>query len=164
MRQNYAFVDRAGRLFGDKLQLCTCLFAVISALTRKVVDWCLKHCAGKRVFIWRQQTLKSIYGIPWRIDFTVWDENLWARGLFIEAKSQSTSGSVDEKLPFVIASLKNNPLSFRASCLKERASATPQSNGRLSSKRTSFASGQTRLECGPISRQGKSSKNERGKQ
>ena len=76
---------------------------------KEVVDWCRKHCAGKRVFIWRQQTLKSIYGIPWRIDFTVWDENLWSRGLFIEAKSRSTSGSVDEKLPFVIASLKNNP-------------------------------------------------------
>ncbi|CAK0745580.1 putative PD-(D/E)XK nuclease domain-containing protein [Gammaproteobacteria bacterium] len=49
---------------------------------------------------------QSIYGLPMRVDFYAWHPTKFPDGLIIECKYQETSGSADEKFPYVIASLK----------------------------------------------------------
>lgn len=48
----------------------------------------------------------SIYGLPMRVDFYVWNSVKYPDGLIIECKYQETSGSADEKFPYTIACLR----------------------------------------------------------
>jgi hypothetical protein len=48
----------------------------------------------------------SIYGTPVFADFVISGAPTWPRGLAIESKWQHAQGSVDEKLPFLVLSIK----------------------------------------------------------
>jgi hypothetical protein len=72
---------------------------------RDVVDWCKGRAQSDAVYFRKQGVAKSIYGIPWRLDFVLWHRETWPEGLFIEVKTQTVGGSVDEKLPFIVLSL-----------------------------------------------------------
>jgi len=52
----------------------------------------------------------SIYGLPMRVDFYVWNPVKYPNGLIIECKYQETSGSADEKFPYTIACLRKTGL------------------------------------------------------
>ena len=54
-----------------------------------------------------QKGIKSIYDLPLRVDFFILNKNKWPEGLVIETKWQSSAGSVDEKYPYTVLSLKN---------------------------------------------------------
>lgn len=49
---------------------------------------------------------KSLYGKSMRADFFCWHPVKWPNGLIIEAKYQAVGGSVDEKYPYTVLSLK----------------------------------------------------------
>ena len=49
---------------------------------------------------------ESIYGNPVKADFVAWGP-AFKTGLIVECKTQSTAGSVDEKYPFTIMTMKN---------------------------------------------------------
>lgn len=64
---------------------------------RPTLDW---H------YVQRMRLLPNLYGLPWSLDAFLWREYSWnGQGLVVEIKSQQTTGSVDEKLPFVALSL-----------------------------------------------------------
>lgn len=73
---------------------------------RDIADWCLKYSTQDSIYMRAQPVVRNIYGQPWHCDFFIWQKTDWPRGLFIEIKSQSVPGSVDEKLPFIELSLK----------------------------------------------------------
>lgn len=52
----------------------------------------------------------SLYGLPMRVDFYVWNPVKYPNGLIIECKYQETSGSADEKFPYTIACLRKTEL------------------------------------------------------
>lgn len=49
---------------------------------------------------------ENIYGVKWKIDLVLYHREKFPELLLIECKWQSVGGSVDEKFPFVVASLK----------------------------------------------------------
>ena len=57
---------------------------------------------------YRQQVplCDSIYGHPMRVDFVVMGLAGYPCGIAIEVKRQGVSGSVDEKIPYAIANIK----------------------------------------------------------
>lgn len=48
----------------------------------------------------------TMYGTPMQVDFYVWHPDKYPHGLVIESKHQEIAGSVDEKYPYLITSLK----------------------------------------------------------
>lgn len=50
---------------------------------------------------------KSIYGHPLRVDIFVRDVPGFSNGLIIESKWQASSGSVDEKFPYLVENVKH---------------------------------------------------------
>lgn len=48
----------------------------------------------------------TIYGLPMAVDCFLWHPHRYPKGLVIATKYQETSGSVDEKFPFIVANLK----------------------------------------------------------
>jgi hypothetical protein len=51
---------------------------------------------------------KSVYGTPQYCDFILYHPQKWPNNLAIEAKWQQTSGSVDEKYPYLVLNIKTN--------------------------------------------------------
>ena len=49
---------------------------------------------------------KDIYGKDRRVDFILYHPNLWKNCLVIQCKWQSSSGSVEQKYPFEVLSIK----------------------------------------------------------
>ena len=60
---------------------------------------------GSPVFITQVIVCRSIYGHPWKADIFAYCPVRFPNGLIVESKRQTTSGSVDEKLPFVVLSM-----------------------------------------------------------
>ena len=59
-------------------------------------------------YVAQDRRFQSIYnGHFLKVDFFVWHPTKYKDGLVIECKLQSTPGSVDEKYPFTLLSLKN---------------------------------------------------------
>lgn len=52
--------------------------------------------------------VNGLYGKPLKVDFYVWHPSKHPRGLIIESKYQETPGSVDEKFPYTVGSLKQS--------------------------------------------------------
>lgn len=52
----------------------------------------------------------GMYGTHWTPDFIAWHPSKYPDGVIIEVKYQNIGGSVDEKLPYVIGSLKQNDM------------------------------------------------------
>jgi hypothetical protein len=76
---------------------------------RDIADWCHTYAKARNiehVLMTRAKVVSNIYRVQWRIDLLFWSHGLWPRGLAVEVKGQSEGGSVDEKFPFVVASLK----------------------------------------------------------
>jgi len=48
---------------------------------------------------------QSLYGLPLLVDFAIWHPQKYPQGFLIQVKYQETSGSVDEKFPFLVLSL-----------------------------------------------------------
>lgn len=63
---------------------------------------------GSPCYVKQAQFAKSIYEVPWKIDFIVYHAALFPDGMLVEVKQQSVAGSVDEKYPFVVLSLRHN--------------------------------------------------------
>lgn len=61
----------------------------------------------KPFFLTQVKVSSSVYDTSWTMDFVVFDKETFPRGLCIECKTQSVSGSVDEKYVFVEKSLLN---------------------------------------------------------
>lgn len=57
---------------------------------------------------------ESIYGSKLYTDFVVYDISPWEDGLAIESKYQGSSGSADEKFPYLVANIKQK---FPIPCL-----------------------------------------------
>ena len=51
----------------------------------------------------------NLYALAWKVDFFLWHPQKHANGLIIESRYQGIGGSVDEKYPFLIGSLKQQP-------------------------------------------------------
>lgn len=69
-------------------------------------------CIGENTPWFKTQMKKmlgSIYNLPLRADFFVSHPDKWPKGLVIETKWQSSAGSVDEKYPYTVLSLKELP-------------------------------------------------------
>jgi hypothetical protein len=49
---------------------------------------------------------QNMYGGPMRADFYIFHPERWALGLIIESKFQSKGGSVDQKFPYALGSLR----------------------------------------------------------
>lgn len=62
---------------------------------------------GEPFFLQHFAINSSIYNVPWFVDFIVWHQEVFPKGMIAEVKQQSVAGSVDEKFPFVVRSLKN---------------------------------------------------------
>jgi hypothetical protein len=80
---------------------------------RDISDWFIRqadHSNG--VYIMRHALAENIYGIPWKVDCVLWHPVYWTKCLYIEVKTQGFGGSVDEKFPFMVASL----LALRKTC------------------------------------------------
>ena len=60
---------------------------------------------GDKWFCAQIQLEKNLYGAKWKSDFYVYNHDLYPDGVTIEAKWQSSSGSVDEKYVFTAESL-----------------------------------------------------------
>jgi len=71
----------------------------------RVSEWFQKNYQSP-TFLRHARVVDNIYQLPWIIDIVLWHPELWPDCLFIEVKSQNVGGSVDEKIPFVILSLK----------------------------------------------------------
>jgi hypothetical protein len=48
----------------------------------------------------------NLYGMPMKVDFLVWHPTKHPRRLLLKAKYQASSGSIDEKFPYLVQSLK----------------------------------------------------------
>lgn len=72
----------------------------------QVLEACKKLSGGQPFFVSHIAVLNSIYGVPWFLDFVIWHPERFPNGLIAEIKQQSVAGSVDEKYPFVVLSLK----------------------------------------------------------
>ena len=57
------------------------------------------------VFVRQYRKFTTLYGARMRLDFFVRHPQRWPDGLAIECKWQQSAGSVDEKFPYVVASL-----------------------------------------------------------
>ena len=64
---------------------------------------------GDAVFAQQVRGYQTIYGKPHSHDILGYSKKWFPEGLVIEVKWQSTGGSVDEKLPFVVLSLEEMP-------------------------------------------------------
>jgi len=79
---------------------------------RKALTWqeaaeiCQRIAEGKPFYCNQFGAFDNIYCVRWNIDFFVWHPEIFSKYLAIEAKQQSVAGSVDEKYPFVVHSLK----------------------------------------------------------
>lgn len=51
---------------------------------------------------------KDYYNRNWRVDFIVYHPEKWPNCLVIECKWQAISGTVEQKYPFVVQSIKKN--------------------------------------------------------
>lgn len=56
------------------------------------------------IYVPQYRKFTSIYGKELRLDFFVVHPKRWPEGLAIECKWQSSTGTVDEKYPYVVAS------------------------------------------------------------
>ena len=76
---------------------------------RKNLEWHSRaipfNAFGDRWFSSQVVIGESIYRTPMRIDFVLYDKDMFPKGLIIEAKWQSSNGSVDEKLAYTALSL-----------------------------------------------------------
>jgi hypothetical protein len=72
------------------------------ATAEQIVSCLLQHIDHRhQVIIGR-----SIYGHPLRVDFVIDGLKDFPQGLALEIKRQGRSGSVDEKIPYAIANIK----------------------------------------------------------
>ena len=58
-------------------------------------------------FIRQALVMSTVYQVPWRMDFVAYHPDTYKDGLCVECKTQTVSGSVDEKYVFVERSLLN---------------------------------------------------------
>jgi hypothetical protein len=58
-------------------------------------------------FIRQAKVMSTIYQVPWSMDFVAYNPDTYKDGLCVECKTQTVSGSVDEKYVFVEQSLLN---------------------------------------------------------
>lgn len=72
----------------------------------EALDDCIKQSNNQPFFYRQFKVLKNIYEVNWNVDFLIWHQDIFPNGAVIEVKQQSTAGSVDEKYPFVVESLK----------------------------------------------------------
>ena len=61
---------------------------------------------GSKPIYTRQYRLESIYGTPLKCDFILYHPEHYADCLIIEAKWQQSSGSVDEKFPYLVLNIR----------------------------------------------------------
>lgn len=73
---------------------------------RDAPAWFRNHSKHDAVYARHAPTIKNIYGIEWNIDLTIWHRTIWPQCLFVEIKSQTSSGSCDSKIPYVVLGLK----------------------------------------------------------
>lgn len=64
-----------------------------------------KLSAGQPVYVTQVLACRNIYGSPWKADIFAYCPERFPNGLIVESKRQTVSGSVDEKLPFVVLSM-----------------------------------------------------------
>ena len=61
-------------------------------------------------FVTQYQGYPGLYETPVNLDFFVYHPDKHPEGFVIESKNQNTSGSVDEKLPYTVGTLKQLPV------------------------------------------------------
>lgn len=64
---------------------------------------------GVNFYATKYTGFQSIYGVTLRADFFIYNPKKFPDGLLIECKGQQAGGNIDEKLPFIVYSLKNIP-------------------------------------------------------
>lgn len=99
------FLEMAGYKFIDDPKIKR---LVASEGVQRALNTLIRLNGDEPMYVGQTNACFSIYGVPWKIDFLVYHPELFSDGLLVEVKQQSTPGSVDEKYPFVILSLKNN--------------------------------------------------------
>ena len=67
-------------------------------------------CYGDKVFVQQVRGYETLYGRRHAHDFLAYNATTLPDGLVIEMKWQTSGGSVDEKLPFVVGSFKAMPV------------------------------------------------------
>jgi hypothetical protein len=82
---------------------------LVSKRYAQVVSKHIDTSPGIALFVRQHRQFATLYGARMRLDFFLRHPQRWPDGLAIECKWQQAAGSVDEKFPYVVASLLGLP-------------------------------------------------------